>query len=83
MGFWSSNTSDREWVRPPKPHNWTAVTGHLGVRFAPGTFRVAAVIPGSPAEGKLHVGDVVEAIDGKQLDNGTRLEHLLTLPDGK
>ena len=83
LGFWSSNTSDREWVRPPKPHNWTAVTGHLGVRFAPGTFRVAAVIPGSPAEGKLHVGDVVEAIDGKRLDKGTHLEPLLTLPEGK
>jgi tricorn protease len=83
LGFWSSNTSDREWVHPPKPHNWTAVTGHLGVRFAPGTFRVAAVIPGSPAEGKLHVGDVVEAIDGKRLDKGTHLEPLLTLPEGK
>ncbi len=83
VGFWSSNTSDREWVRPPKPHNWAAVTGHLGVRFAPDMFRVAAVIPGSPAEGKLHVGDVVESVDGRRLDKGTRLEPLLNLPEGK
>ena len=83
LGFWSSNTSDREWVRPPKPHNWAAVTGHLGVRFEPGTFRVAAVIPGSPAEGKLHIGDMLDAVDGRRLDKGTRLEPLLNLPEGK
>jgi tricorn protease len=83
LGFWSSSTSDREWVRPPKPHNWTAVTGHLGVRFAPGTFKVADVIAGSPAEGKLRVGDEVVAIDGKRLGPGTHLDDILNLPEGK
>ena len=70
-------------MRPPKPHNWTAVTGHLGVRFAPGTFKVAEVIAGSPAEGKLRVGDEVAAIDGKRLGPGTHLDDILNLPEGK
>ena len=82
FGFWSSGTSDREWVRPPKSHNWTVVTGHIGVRFAPGTFRVAEVIPGSPAEGKLRVGDEVVAIDGKRLEKGVSLNDILNLPEG-
>ena len=83
FGFWSSSASDREWVRPPKPHNWAAVTGHLGVRFAPGTFKVAEVFPGSPAEGKLLVGDVVASVDGTRLEKGVRLENILNLPEGK
>ena len=83
FGFWSSSTSDREWVRPPKPHNWTIVTGHLGVRFAPGTFKVAEVIPGSPAEGNLHVGDEIASIDGKRLEKGAHMDDILNLPEGK
>ena len=83
LGFWSSNTSDREWVRPPKPHNWTSVTGHLGVRFATGTFKVAEVISGSPAEGVLRVGDEVVEIDGKRLGPGTHLDGVLNLPEGR
>ena len=83
VGFWSSETSDREWVRPPKPHNWTVMTGHLGVRFSPGTFKVADVIPGSPAEGKLSVGDEIVAVDGRRLEKGVRLEDLLNRPEGQ
>ncbi|MBR1588969.1 MAG: PD40 domain-containing protein [Kiritimatiellae bacterium] len=83
LGFWSSGTSDREWVRPPKPHNWTVVTGHLGVRFAPGSFKVAEVIPGSPAEGKLDVGDVIVSVDGSRLEKGARIDDLLNLPEGQ
>ena len=83
LGFWSSSTSDREWVRPPKPHNWTVFTGHLGVRFAPGTFKVTEVIPGSPSEGKLSVGDVIVSLDGNRLEKGVRLENLLNQPAGR
>ena len=83
LGFWSSGASDREWVRPPKPHNWAAVTGHLGVRFAPGTFKVADVIPGSPAEGVLRVGDEIVEIDGRRVEAGTHLADILNLPEGR
>ena len=82
LGFWSSDTSDREWVRPPQPHNWTLYTGHLGVRFAPGSFKVSEVIPGSPAEDKLFVGDEILSVNGTRLEKGTHLTDVLNLPEG-
>lgn len=83
LGFGASDAAEREWIRTPKPHNWAAVTGHLGVRFAPGTFKVAEVIPGSNAEGRLATGDEILAVDGKTFKNAAQLAELLTLPDGR
>ena len=83
VGFWASDTANRDWVRPPKPHNWSMVTGHLGVRLEPGTFRVAEVVPGSPAEGVLAVGDEIVSVDGTRLGMGVRLEDVLNLPKGQ
>lgn len=80
LGFWASDSAEREWVHTPKPHNWTAVTGHLGVKFAPGTFKVSEVVPGSNAEGWLEVGDEILAVDGKRPEKPARLMELLTLP---
>ena len=81
LGFWASDSANREWVRPPKPHNWAVFTGHLGVRFVPGTFKVAEVIPGSPAEGKLSVGDEILSVNGTRLEKGTHLAEILNLPE--
>lgn len=83
LGFWASDAAEREWVRTPKPHNWSAVTGHLGVKFAPGTFKVAEVVQGSNAEGCLAVGDEILAVDGKRAENAAQLTELLTLPEGQ
>jgi len=80
--FYPSSTSEHEWARTPRLHNWQKVTGHLGVMFEPGTFKVSEVVPGSPAEGVLAVGDVIEAIDGVKLGEGVRLDDLLNAQEG-
>lgn len=79
LGFWASDDAEREWVRPPKPHNWAAVTGHLGVKFVPGTFKVAEVIQDSNAEGLLSEGDEILAVDGKRIESSAQLMELLNL----
>ena len=83
MGFSPSELAAREWMRTPKPHNWQRTTGHLGVRFHPGTFRVAEVIPDSPATGKLAEGDEVVSIDGVKLGAGVNIDDLLNLHEGQ
>jgi len=83
MAFLPSDLAEREWMRTPKPHNWQRMTGHLGVRFEPGTFRVSEVIPDSPAVGRLAKGDVVASIDGVRLEAGVDLGDLLNLPEGQ
>ena len=83
MGMLTSDLSEREWVRTPAPHNWQRTTGHLGVRFHPGTFRVAEVIPDSPAVGKLAEGDEIASIDGTRLAPGVDLDDLLNLHEGQ
>lgn len=83
LKFYPSSSSEREWVRAPLVHNWKKVTGHLGVKFEPGTSRVEEVIPGSPAEGLLSVGDVVAAIDGVKLGDGVRLDELMNAQEGR
>lgn len=83
LGFYPSQAAQREWIRESDMHSWAAETGHLGVKFRPGTYEVAEVIPGSPAEGVLSAGDVILAIDGVKPTSGTRLDELLVRTDGR
>lgn len=56
-----------------KTRGWLGIEKELN---EDGTFTVAAVVPGSPAEkAGLEAGDVIEAIDGKKLtaENGARV----------
>ncbi len=77
-GFYKSADVEKEWIRNPPVHRWEKVTCHLGLVFEPGTFKVARVIEGSPAENIVFPGETVLSIDGAPLVPGqTRIEDLL------
>jgi len=82
LGFWSDSSSDREWVRKPTLHNWSQTCGDIGVRFEPGTFKVASIIEDSPADGVLALGDEITAVDGVPLRKGDCFDDRLVVPSG-
>ena len=82
LGYYSSSMRDKEWGETPSLHNWSAVTGHLGVRFAPGTLRVESVFEGSGAWGVLKPGDVVKSINGIAVAGESEIAPLLLAPEG-
>ena len=81
LGFYPSQSAEREWVRSPALHNWTLYTGHLGVKFKPGTSEISEVIPDSPADGVLAAGDVIVAIDGRRLTDDSPVAEFLNTPE--
>ena len=82
LGYYTSSSRDREWGETRSLHNWTAVTGHLGVRFAPGTLRVESVFDGSGAQGVLKPGDVVKTVNGVAVAGEAEIAPLLLAPEG-
>ena len=82
LGFYQTSAAEREWIRSPSLHNWKQICGYLGVSFRPGTFKVAEVMRGSPAEGKLEPGDEIAAIDGVPLEPGDSVAERLVVPAG-
>ncbi len=74
LGFYSTDISNKEWVKKIKTAGWTEQTAHLGLRFeqkhvADG-WVVRDVIPGGPADRlgyNIAPGDVVTAIDSVPL----------------
>lgn len=75
LGFWESDSANREWKGRVNLHNWNVTTAHLGARFDKAWtnkgWRVESVIPRSPVDrGKagLLPGDVLLSVDGKALE---------------
>lgn len=76
FGFWSNESSDREWARPPWRRGWKVFTVHLGARFDSSYkgegWLVRDVIPRSNAdrgEEGLLAGDVVLSVDGRKVSS--------------
>ncbi len=82
LGYYTSSSRDKEWAETRPLHNWTAVTGHLGVRFEPGTLRVASVFEDAGARGLLKPGDVVKTVNGVAVSREADLAPLLLAPEG-
>lgn len=82
LGFHQTSAAEREWIREPSLHNWRASGGYLGVALESGTFKVASVMRGSPAEGFLAPGDEIAAIDGVPLAPGDCVAERLIVPAG-
>lgn len=82
------NASHLGFTRTPNPLPQPATLPEprpmaLGLRFTPGTLKVASVIPGSPCSlGRSEVkpGETLVAIDGRPVDARTDLSPLLALP---
>ncbi len=68
---------------------WSPQTMHLGLRFGPASdagLLVDSVIPGGPCDqdrSRVSVGEHLLAVDGRQLDAGTDLDRLLTMPQAR
>ncbi len=74
LGFYATDTSNKEWVKKIKTAGWTEQTAHLGLRFeqthVEDGWVVRDVIPGGPADRlgyNINPGDVVIAIDSTPL----------------
>lgn len=79
-GFWQTEANMADWPECAAAHSWNAVSGHLGVFFEPGSFKIRKVLKGSPAEGVLFPGDTIEAIDGEPVSGGRPLDAMLLKP---
>ena len=82
LGFYANSAAEVEWIRAPRVHAWTRTTGHLGIRFAPGSTEVAEVVPGSPADGLIRPGETVAAIDGRPVFSGADVLEAMSIPEG-
>ena len=70
LGFFSTDSSNREWGDPKRREGWKECTARLGLKFGEnpgGGWIVKDVLKGGPCdrvEFGLHPGDVITAVDG-------------------
>ncbi len=87
FGFWANDATRSRWIPVASSSDWKPITAHLGARFDSAWqgegWRVKDVIRDSPAdcgrEGLL-AGDIVLAVDGKEVFPGMDYAEPMTVP---